>query len=53
VTSKLGGFLFDKYKALGSIETGYTIMFTICGLAYLAAWGIMKALVPKMKAVEV
>jgi len=53
VTSKLGGFLFDKYKALGSIETGYTIMFTICGLAYLVAWGIMKALVPKMKAVEV
>jgi len=53
VTSKLGGFLFDKYKALGSIETGYTIMFTICGLAYLVAWGIMKMLVPKMKAVRV
>ncbi|WP_285008546.1 MFS transporter [Pedobacter faecalis] len=47
--TKLGGALFDKYKALGHIETGYTIMFTICALAYLVAWVIMKALVPKYK----
>ncbi|TKC09574.1 MFS transporter [Pedobacter frigoris] len=47
--TKLGGSLFDKYKALGHIETGYTIMFTICALAYLIAWGIMKLLVPKYK----
>ncbi len=49
VMSKLGGALFDHYKALGHIETGYTIMFTICALAYLIAWGIMKSLVPKYK----
>jgi ACS family hexuronate transporter-like MFS transporter len=47
--TKLGGALFDKYKALGHIETGYTIMFTICAVAYLIAWLIMKSLVPKYK----
>lgn len=47
--TKLGGFLFDKYKALGHIETGYTIMFTICAVAYLVAWIIMKILVPKYR----
>jgi ACS family hexuronate transporter-like MFS transporter len=49
VMSKLGGALFDHYKALGHIETGYTIMFAICALAYLFAWMVMKALVPKYK----
>jgi ACS family hexuronate transporter-like MFS transporter len=49
VMSKLGGALFDHYKALGHIETGYTIMFAICALAYLVAWSVMKALVPKYK----
>lgn len=47
--SKLGGSLFDHYKALGHIQTGYTIMFAICAVAYLIAWVIMKALVPKYK----
>jgi len=50
--TKLGGGLFDHYKALGSIETGYTIMFTICAVAYLLAWTIMKSLVPKMKLIK-
>ncbi|MGN6402794.1 MAG: MFS transporter [Flavisolibacter sp.] len=47
--SKIGGSLFDHYKALGHIETGYTIMFAICAVAYLIAWVVMKALVPKYK----
>lgn len=47
--SKIGGALFDHYDSLGHIETGYTIMFSFCALAYLIAWGIMKALVPKYK----
>lgn len=51
--TKLGGALFDHYKALGHIETGYTIMFAICALAYLVAWTVMKILVPRMKLVEV
>ena len=49
IITKIGGALFDHYKALGHIETGYTIMFTFCALAYLIAWGIMKSLVPKYK----
>jgi len=47
--TKLGGALFDHYDALGHIETGYTIMFAICSVAYLAAWVVMKSLVPKYK----
>jgi ACS family hexuronate transporter-like MFS transporter len=49
VLTKLGGALFDHYKELGHIETGYTIMFTICSVAYLVAWSIMKVLVPKYR----
>jgi ACS family hexuronate transporter-like MFS transporter len=48
-TSKIGGALFDHYKALGHIQTGYTIMFTFCAVGYLIAWMVMKALVPKYK----
>jgi ACS family hexuronate transporter-like MFS transporter len=47
--SKIGGALFDHYKALGHIQTGYTIMFAFCAVAYLIAWFVMKALVPKYK----
>lgn len=49
--TKVAGGLFDHYKALGHIETGYTIMFAFCALAYLLAWFIMKSLVPKYKQV--
>lgn len=47
--TKIGGALFDHYKALGHIETGYTIMFAFCAVAYIIAWVVMKALVPKYK----
>ncbi|BAV04533.1 MFS transporter, ACS family, hexuronate transporter [Filimonas lacunae] len=50
--SKVGGALFDHYKKVGHIETGYTIMFAFCAIAYLLAWVIMKALVPAHKPVE-
>lgn len=49
LVSKLGGWLFDYYGALGQIQTGYAIMFAICALAYLVAWTVMKTLVPKYK----
>jgi ACS family hexuronate transporter-like MFS transporter len=49
--SKIGGWLFDYYAALGHIQTGYTIMFTGCALAYLVAWSIMKILVPRYKVI--
>lgn len=49
LVSKIGGALFDHYKELGHIQTGYTIMFTGCAVAYLIAWSVMKSLVPKYK----
>jgi ACS family hexuronate transporter-like MFS transporter len=49
----LAGVLFDKFKVLGNIETGYYIMFFICGSAYLVAWLLMHFLVPKMKMVKI
>jgi ACS family hexuronate transporter-like MFS transporter len=50
LVATLAGLLFDYYKGLGSIETGYYILFFYCGLGYLLAWLIMfKVLVPTMK----
>lgn len=50
--SLAGGALFDHYKALGHIETGYSIMFAFCAVAYLIAWIVMKALVPKYRPIR-
>lgn len=47
LVSKMGGYLFDYYDSLGQIQTGYTIMFVVCAVAYLIAWSVMKLLVPK------
>jgi ACS family hexuronate transporter-like MFS transporter len=52
--SAAAGRLFDHYKNLGHIETGYYILFLYCGLGYLAAWIIMfKILAPEMKPVVI
>lgn len=46
---------FEKLLAIqkplvqSEMAIAYTIMFAICGLAYLLAWSIMKVLVPKYK----
>ncbi|MBL7828206.1 MAG: hypothetical protein JNJ57_16360 [Saprospiraceae bacterium] len=53
IVAKAAGYLFDHYKLLGHIETGYFIMFLISGFAYLLAWNVMHLLVPKFKPVEV
>ncbi len=50
--SKGAGMLFDHYKALGHIETGYSVLFILCALAYVIAWVVMKTLVPKMRPIE-
>jgi len=50
--SKTAGTLLDHYKALGSIETGYYILFIICGSAYLVAWILFNLLAPRLKRVE-
>ncbi len=53
------GRLFDYAEATEmrlfgavGIESGYMIIFSICAVAYLVGWCIMKALVPKYKLVE-
>jgi ACS family hexuronate transporter-like MFS transporter len=51
--AKLSGVILDHFRPLGKLETGYYIMFIICGCAYLSAWLIMHFLVPKMKRVEI
>jgi ACS family hexuronate transporter-like MFS transporter len=50
--AKAAGLLFDHYKAAGDIRVGYGIMFMICATAYILAWLVMHALVPKFKKIE-
>ena len=50
--AKVAGILFDHFKLLGKLETGYYILLFFCGSAYLVAWIIMHLMVPKMKPVE-
>jgi ACS family hexuronate transporter-like MFS transporter len=50
--TKLGGWLFDHYGALGQLQTGYMIMFSICAVAYLMAWTVMKMLVPQHREIK-
>jgi MFS transporter, ACS family, hexuronate transporter len=50
--TKVGGWLFDHYGALGQISTGYTIMFRGCAVAYLLAWAVMKTLVPRYEVIR-
>ncbi len=53
VVSGIAGYLFDYYKGLGHIQTGYYIMFFYGSFAYLTAWMVMHFLVPKMQRVNV
>ena len=50
--AKSAGLLFDHYKAAGDIRIGYGIMFMICASAYIIAWLVMHALVPKFKKID-
>jgi MFS transporter, ACS family, hexuronate transporter len=49
--SKLAGILFDYYKSRGNIETGYEIIFVICGSVYLTAWTIIRFLLKNTRPV--
>lgn len=59
--NKGSGVLFDYAAAQGEAfsflgfdgkPAGYMIIFCVCAVAYLIGWSVMKALVPKYKAVE-
>nr|WP_202390819.1 MFS transporter [Flavobacterium sp. Sd200] len=52
LVSVLVGRVLDYYKTMGSVTTGYAIVFSVCALIYLIAWSFMKVLVPKMKIVK-
>ena len=45
------GMLLHHFKLLGNIEVGYSIMFTVCALAYIVAWVVMKVLVPRFRSI--
>ncbi|WP_313101426.1 MFS transporter [Epilithonimonas sp.] len=49
--------LFEQLKTSGAvisdgIDKGYMIIFSICAVAYLIAWFVMKSLVPKYKIIK-
>ena len=45
IVQQLAGGLTDAFKE--TPQTAYLVMFIICALSYLAAWGVMKMLVPR------
>ena len=47
IIQMLAGRLTDVFKQ--TPQTAYLIMFVICALSYLIAWGVMKSLVPRHK----
>lgn len=47
IVQLLAGGLTDAYK--DHPQTAYLIMFVVCALSYLVAWGVMKILVPRHK----
>jgi ACS family hexuronate transporter-like MFS transporter len=52
LVSKVAGALFDYYKGLGHIGTGYFLVFLYCGVAYLLAWTLMHYFVPRMERID-
>ncbi len=46
------GIILDHFKLIGSLGTGYNIIFGICAVAYLLAWTVMHLLSPTMKQIE-
>jgi ACS family hexuronate transporter-like MFS transporter len=61
MAGSLGGFMFpvltgkllDHFKASDNITAGYAILFGICGLAYLVAFGLNHLLAPKFEPVKI
>lgn len=46
------GHILDAAKNAGNINTGYNLIFIICGLAYLFAWVVMHFFTPRMEKVK-
>lgn len=57
VNERLPDDLFKELEKSGAvvsdgIDKGYMIIFSVCAVAYLIAWGIMKTLVPNYKVIK-
>ena len=50
--ARAAGLLLAHYSKLGKVEVGYSILFVVCGSAYLTAWILMHLLVPKFKKIS-
>lgn len=50
--ARVAGLLLGHFTARGHAEVGYGILFIVCGSAYLAAWMLMHALVPRFEQVR-
>jgi len=50
LVQQLAGRLTDHFKA--TPQTAYLYMFSVCALAYIIAWAIMKVLVPKFSPIS-
>ena len=46
------GNILQYWKIHGHIETGYFILFLICGSSYILAWVLFNLLAPRMKPVK-
>ncbi|SOD80000.1 MFS transporter [Spirosoma fluviale] len=46
------GRILDNYKQAGDVQSGYGIIFLMCGSAYMLAWLVMHLLAPKMEPVQ-
>jgi len=46
------GYIIDHYKAAGSIDTGYGILFGVCSVAYVLAFALNHFLAPKFDRVS-
>jgi ACS family hexuronate transporter-like MFS transporter len=57
INQRLPEGFFEQLEKSGAvisdgIDKGYMIIFSICAVAYLIAWSVMKALVPKYKVIS-
>ncbi len=52
LVAMLAGTILEITKAAGHVETGYTTLFLIAGLAYIVAWVLFNLIAPGMKKVE-
>src|SRR5213078_4215615 len=43
------GWLLDSFEKKGNATGGYTILFSICGFAYLIAFGLHHMLAPRFE----